>query len=61
MREYLLTEREKQIIRKYIETGEKLEGFRTLLTRCRHIDTVQEDLNLIKQLFEKAGPISDNR
>jgi len=61
VREYLLTEREKQIIRKYIETGEKLEGFRTLLTRCRHIDTVQEDLNLIKQLFEKAGPISDNR
>jgi len=49
-----LTERERQIIKKYIETGEKLEGFRTLLTRCRRTETVQEDLDLIKQLLEKS-------
>jgi hypothetical protein len=54
MREYILTEQERKIIKKYLETGEKLEGFRVLLYRCRHMKKVQEDLNLIKQLLEKA-------
>jgi hypothetical protein len=61
MRQYLLTEQERQIIKKYIDTAEKLEGFKVLLHRCRHIETVQEDLNMIKQLLEKAGPVSDER
>lgn len=55
MREYILTEQEKQIIKKYLETGEKLEGFRMLLSRCGTIETVNSDLELIKQFLARAG------
>ncbi len=55
MREYLLTEQERQIIKKYAETGEKLEGFTMLLSRCRHMNTVNQDLELIKKFLAKTG------
>ena len=54
MREYILTEQEKQIIRKYLETGEKLEGFRMLLSRIRNMQAVSADLELIKQFLAKV-------
>jgi hypothetical protein len=54
MREYILTEQEKQIIKKYLETGEKLEGFRMLLSRCRNIESVNADLELIKAFLAKV-------
>ena len=54
MREYILTDQEKQIIQKYLETGEKLEGFRKLLSRTRHMQTVNSDLELIKQFLAKV-------
>lgn len=56
MREYILTDNEKRIIQKYIETGEKLEGQKMLLSRCRHMQTINNDLNLIEQFLKKAGP-----
>jgi hypothetical protein len=59
MRQYLLTEQERQIIKKYLQTGDRLEGFKVLIHRCRHMETVQEDLNLIKQLLEKADSAPD--
>jgi hypothetical protein len=55
MRNYILTDSERRIAKKYLKKGEKLDGFRTLLTRCRHMETVQEDLDLIKQLLEKTN------
>lgn len=55
MREYVLTDQEKQIIKRYLETGEKLEGFRMLLSRCGNIDTVNSDLELIKQFLAKIA------
>jgi hypothetical protein len=55
MREYILTDQEKQIIKKYLENGEKLEGFRMLLSRCRSIESVNDDLELIKQFLAKTG------
>lgn len=55
MRQYLLTEQERQIIKKYLQIGDRLEGFKVLLHRCRHMETVQEDLKLIEQLLKKAG------
>jgi len=55
MREYVLTANEREIIRKYIETGERLEGFAMLQTRCRSIETVNADLELIKQFLSKIG------
>ena len=55
MRKYILTDSERHIIKRYLKKDEKLDGFRTLLTRCRHMETVQEDLDLIKKLLEKAS------
>jgi hypothetical protein len=55
MREYILTDQEKLIIKKYLENGEKLEGFRMLLSRCRSIESVNDDLELIKQFLAKTG------
>jgi hypothetical protein len=54
MRKYILTDSERHIIKRYLKKNEKLEGYRTLLTRCRHMETVQGDLDLIKELLEKA-------
>ncbi|MGD0072126.1 MAG: hypothetical protein ABSB71_11265 [Candidatus Bathyarchaeia archaeon] len=56
MREYILTEKEKEIITKFLATGEKLEGYAMLVSRCRHMQPVNEDLRLIEQFLKKAGP-----
>ncbi len=53
MRQYILTQQERQIIKKFTETGEKLEGFAMLLSRCRHMDTITEDLAQIKWFLAK--------
>jgi hypothetical protein len=57
MRDYILTPAERQILQRYIETGDKLEGFRTLLCRVRKHDIKQVtvDENLIKEFLAKAG------
>ena len=53
MREYILTDLERNIINRYLETGEKLEGYRVL----RHISqklnptTIKEDLELIQKFL----------
>lgn len=54
MRQYILTELERNIIRRYLETGDKLEGFKVLLHRCRRLQTVNADLELIKDFVKKA-------
>lgn len=54
MREYILTEKERQIIKRYIETGEKLEGFKIILHRARNMQIVNSDLELIKTLLSKV-------
>jgi len=55
MREYILTANEKEIIKRYIENGERLEGFAMLQTRCKSIEAVSADLELIKQFLAKIG------
>jgi hypothetical protein len=54
MREYLLTQKEKQIIKHYLENGEKLEGFRMLLSRCKKTEAINKDLELVKQFLAKV-------
>jgi len=54
MRKYILTDSERHIIKRYLKKGEKLDGYRTLLARCRSTENIREDLNLIDQLLEKA-------
>lgn len=55
MREYILTEKEKDIIIKFLATGEKPKGFPMLLSRCRHMQPIQEDQQLIDQFLKKAA------
>jgi len=57
MRDYVLTPNERKIIKEYIETGKKLEGFRVLLCRARKQSPEQiiSDSELLKQLLAKAG------
>ena len=55
MRQYVLTELERNIIRKYMETGEKLEGFKVLLHRCRGLQAINADLELIKDFLKKVS------
>jgi hypothetical protein len=55
MREYILTDNERTIIRKYLETGERLEGFAVLVHRCQHMEVINNDLDLIKQFLSKIG------
>jgi hypothetical protein len=59
MHRSLLSQNERKLIKRYLETGEKLEGFKVLLHRARK-ETIQEtiieeDLKLIKELLAKAG------
>jgi len=53
MREYVLTELERNIIHKNLQTGEKLEGYRVLQHRCQKLNptTIKNDLQLITQFL----------
>lgn len=53
MKTYILTPREREIARRFIETGEKLEGYRLLLHRCRrYLPQLDEDRALIGQFIK---------
>ena len=54
MREYILTANERAIIQKYLETGERLEGYAMLVSRVRNMQTVTADLELIKKFLAKV-------
>ena len=54
MRNYILTEREKEIIQTYLEKGLKLEGFNMLVHRCKQLKDIHQDLELIEKFLEKA-------
>jgi hypothetical protein len=53
LRTYILTKTEKRIIQKFLETGDKLEGFKMLKWRIqKNKKGLNEDLELIKQFLE---------
>lgn len=54
MRKTILTDKERQIIKRYLENGEKLENFSVLVHRVRNMQTVNSDLELIKQFLAKV-------
>jgi hypothetical protein len=55
MRRYLLTDREREIIKRYLETGEKLDGFSVLLHRCKALMLgIKSDYDLIEKLLESS-------
>ena len=53
-RKRLLTDKEKEFIKRYLETGKKPKGFKKTLQRCQNMQAVQEDLELINQFLTKA-------
>jgi len=57
MRKYVLTERERRIAVEYLETGQRLEGFRLLKSLILSLDTsrIEEDLSLIKKFLDKEA------
>ncbi len=54
MRKRLLTDKERQIINRYIETGDKLENYSVLLHRTKNMQPVKNDLALIDKFLKKA-------
>jgi hypothetical protein len=54
MRTYILTDRERNIIKNYLTLDKKIEGFRMLKSRVKKFDSQRaaEDLRLIKQFRE---------
>ena len=53
-RTHLLTDTEKEMITKYLDAGKKLAGFKVTLHRCRHMQTVQNDLELISEFLARV-------
>ena len=55
MRKYILTERDRQIMRTSINEGVELDGFRDLKWRLKTLDLsiIETDLELIRQFREK--------
>ncbi len=54
-RTHLLTETERQSIKNYLEKGEEKDDFETLVNRCRKMQTLREDLDLIKRFLAKTN------
>ena len=56
MRTYILTELERKIVNRFLENGEKLNGFRVLHYNIRNaMTTLEEDMKKISMVLEKIG------
>lgn len=56
MRNYVLTDKERKILRTFIESDLKLNGFSVLMLRLRNgRDQIAEDLKLIDAALAKTG------
>jgi len=55
MRGYIITELEKRIIKRFLETGNHLEGFRVLVHRAKKIDIeeLREQIALLEKFLQK--------
>ena len=55
MREYVLTDLERNIAEEFLKTGKKLDGFSVLRRRIeRSLETLDKDLWLVKKFYEKV-------
>ncbi|MBS7647950.1 hypothetical protein KEJ24_08990 [Candidatus Bathyarchaeota archaeon] len=55
-RTYILTKHEREILKRFVETGEKLNGLRNLIYIFRKAKTqLEEDIQLIQTALEKYG------
>lgn len=54
MKSYILTEREKEIIRKYLETGEKAKSIYVYIHRAkRYYPQLAADVEMMKMLLDR--------
>ena len=54
MRKYLLTDHERDMIQKYLDSGVKINGFAVLKHNIsRNIDKITDDFELMKKLLAK--------
>ena len=61
MREYLLTPREREILKTYVETGVKLNGFSVLIIRLKRAnEKLAEDFRLMQSALEKLKKETTN-
>jgi len=56
VRAYILTEREREILKRFVETGEKINGFTVLIHYLKkYKDKLREDLDLIESAIKRSG------
>jgi hypothetical protein len=56
MRAYILTNVDVKVIKRFLENGERLEGFAVLLSRCkRSMPNIQHQLKLVEEFIVKAS------
>ena len=56
VREYILTNREREILQRFLEKSEKLNGFSSLIYYLkRSRKTLETDLKLINETLQKLG------
>lgn len=54
VREYILTDRERVILREFLKSGTKLNGFSVLIHLLKHArPRIIKDMELIDSVFEK--------
>lgn len=54
MRAYILSERERDLLRHYLDKGEMLDGFRVLIHYLKkYRATIKQDIDLIDRALEK--------
>jgi hypothetical protein len=55
MRSYLITNLEKKIIKRFLESNNHLEGYRMLVHRAKKLDLkeLREQLNLLEKFLKK--------
>jgi len=59
VRAYILTEREREILKRFVETGEKMNGFSVLIHYLRkYKNSLKEDLDLIELAIRRAEGIN---
>jgi hypothetical protein len=55
MREYVLTDNERKILKQFLSNGTKLQGFSMLVFRARQAEKrLADDLALVRKVLKKA-------
>jgi len=55
VREYILTDRERGILKRFLDSGERLEGFASIVWLLRRVERrLKGDLELIEAVLERV-------